>query len=420
VVRKADREGAQMTIKETEPAIGDKVASTGPARPPDADLVRRALDAVESGTTDMADDVLRISLAYYRSPELAARERSEILFRTPLALVPTARVVEPNDFVVRNVLGLSVLVSRGDDGVARAFLNYCRHRGAQPAAGSGSARRHACPYHSWTYDSAGRLVGIPGREGFTGIDPADHGLVELPSEERHGFCWVVLTAGATFDLSAHLGPLDAELATWDYANYGYLTERVFESKVNWKSALEAFGESYHFPYVHGTSVIGQNTVANTSVHDAFGMHHRLGFPFNWITGVREKPESQWVASENMGLIYWVFPNLVLANSPVGVEIIDILPGEDAGSCVVSHGWMGRTPPAEMTDDLLATYEGVYEQVHYAIREEDFTMLPSCGEGIQKGAHDHMVVGRNEIGVQHTIRTLCHRLGIDPGWTDESP
>ena len=42
------------------------------------------------------------------------------------------------------------------------------------------------------------------------------------------------------------------------------------------------------------------------------------------------------------------------------------------------------------------------------------MLPSCGDGVRHGQHDHMVIGRNEIGVQHLVRTLAHRLDIELG------
>jgi choline monooxygenase len=166
--------------------ITDRSTTAGPP-PLDADMTRRALRLVVDGTTDMADAVLRVPLGYYRDADVLRRERRDILERTPLALVPTARIPAAHDFVVREVLGRSVLVSRGADGAARAFLNYCRHRGARPAEGCGNARRFTCPYHAWTYDSAGQLVGMPGAEGFAGIDPADHGLVELPADERHGF-----------------------------------------------------------------------------------------------------------------------------------------------------------------------------------------------------------------------------------------
>lgn len=220
---------------------------------------------------------------------------------------------------------------------------------------------------------------------------------------------MVLTATSTIDVAAHLGSLDEEFSKWGYENYGYLTQQEFSSEVNWKNALEAFAEGYHFPYVHGESVIGLNTVANCSTYDGFGKHHRLGFPFKWITALTDSPETDWDPRGQMGIIYWIYPNLVLANSPVGVEIIDILPGADPVSCVVRHAWMGVVPA---TDDATRSgYEEIYEQVHAAVRDEDFAMLPSCGDGVRHGGHDYMVIGRNELGVQHLIRTLADQLAI---------
>ena len=94
---------------------------------------------------------------------------------------------------------------------------------------------------------------------------------------------VVLTAGDPLDLDAHLGPLDAELARWPFATSGFLTERTLDATINWKAALEAFAENYHFASVHGGSIIGQNTVPNTAGYDAYGVHHRLAFPSPWIS-----------------------------------------------------------------------------------------------------------------------------------------
>jgi nitrite reductase/ring-hydroxylating ferredoxin subunit len=347
--------------------------------------------------------MLRVPLAYYEHPS------TDLLATTPLALVASARVPAPHDYVVRDVVGTSVLVSRGDDGTARAFLNYCRHRGAKPAPdGCGNARRFACPYHAWTYDSAGRLVGMPGAPGFDGIDRAAYGLVELPCEERHGLVWVVRTAGAPIDVATHLGPLDAELAGWGFAGYEHLTERTFESPVSWKAALEAFAENYHFPYVHGSSLIGMNTVADTATFDRYGRHHRLGFPCPWITAI----DAGSSPLDGMALIYWIFPNLVAAVSVVGVELIDILPApaDPIGRCVVRHGWMAREPATD--DATRAGYHELYEAVHAAVRDEDFGMLPQCGEGIRRGQHDHAVIGRNEPAVQHVVRTLAAATGFD--------
>jgi len=53
------------------------------------------------------------------------------------------------------------------------------------AQGCGNARAFVCPYHGWTYDLAGKLLGTTDKVGFAGIDQASHGLVRLPSAERH-------------------------------------------------------------------------------------------------------------------------------------------------------------------------------------------------------------------------------------------
>ncbi|MEU0495584.1 SRPBCC family protein [Mycobacterium sp. NPDC006124] len=378
----------------------------------DETLTDRALRHAVAGTTDLADRELKVPLHYYRDPKITEIEESQILRRVPLAIVPSAQIAAKNDFVVRSVLGDSLLVTRDRAGTSHVFLNYCRHRGAMPACGSGNASRFVCPYHAWTYRNTGELFMVPGKAGFDSMNTADYGLVELPSQERHGFVWAVLSADSTIDVDAHLGPVGHELAQWDYGTYGYHTEREFSSDVSWKGALEAFAEGYHFPFVHGQSVIGQNTLPNTAVYDEFGRHHRIGFPFTWIKNLTEDPAASREPSANMGVIYWIYPNLILANSPVGVEIIDMLPEGQPTRCTVRHSWMGRIPATN--DEMRAGYDAIYEAVHAAVRDEDFAMLPQCGEGVRHGQHDHMIIGRNEIAVQHMIKVFAQELGVALG------
>lgn len=375
----------------------------------DEELTRRALRHAVEKTTDMAARELRVPLHYYRDPKITEMEESQVLRRVPLAIVPSAQVPNAGDFVVRSVLGDSLLVTRDRDGASHVFLNYCRHRGAMPACGSGNASRFVCPYHAWTYRNTGELFSIPGKAGFDSMDKSDYGLVELPNQERHGFIWAVLTADSAIDVDAHLGDIGSELASMNYGTYSYHAEREFQSQVSWKGALEAFAEGYHFPFVHGESVIGQNTLPNTGVYDEYGKHHRIGFPFNWITQLAENASGSWDPHQNMGVIYWIYPNLILANSPVGVEVIDILPAGEPTRCSVRHSWMSRVPAT--TDDMRAGYDMVFDSVHAAVRDEDFAMLPQCGEGVRHGQHDHMIIGRNEIGVQHMIRVFAQELGV---------
>ena len=88
----------------------------------DSELTRRALRVALEKTTDMADDVLRVPLHYYRDPKITEIEESQILRRTPLAIVSSAQVAAANDYVVRSVLGDSLLVTRDKDGVSQRLL----------------------------------------------------------------------------------------------------------------------------------------------------------------------------------------------------------------------------------------------------------------------------------------------------------
>lgn len=72
-------------------------------------------------------------------------------------------ICSSGDFVLRDIAGESVIVTRADDGTIRAFYNVCRHRGTrlcEAAAGrfDGLIR---CPYHAWAFDLSGRLVAAP-------------------------------------------------------------------------------------------------------------------------------------------------------------------------------------------------------------------------------------------------------------------
>src|ERR1700689_2785219 len=90
-------------------------------------LMKRALTIVENQWPEMADAHMRVPLDYYSDPGLAAAEKT--MFETmPLALIAASEIANPHDYLVRNAVGRSILLTRDADGVAHVFLNYCRHR----------------------------------------------------------------------------------------------------------------------------------------------------------------------------------------------------------------------------------------------------------------------------------------------------
>lgn len=125
-----------------------------------ATLLDRTIEIVEKRTPDLADRYMQVPLSYYSDENFAGRER-DLFLTQPRPLLASSEIGKPHDYFVRTSMGRSILLTRDGEGKAHAFLNYCRHRGAEPAHGCGNARRHSCPYHSWTYNSMGALVGMP-------------------------------------------------------------------------------------------------------------------------------------------------------------------------------------------------------------------------------------------------------------------
>lgn len=97
------------------------------------DLIRRALQALESGIPPLSASFTRNDPRAYFSPERAARER-EILFRRfPMVAGFSSQVKSPGDYFADPLSPVPILVVRNHAGELRAFANLCRHRGARLA-----------------------------------------------------------------------------------------------------------------------------------------------------------------------------------------------------------------------------------------------------------------------------------------------
>src|ERR1700722_2815760 len=113
-------------------------------------------------TTDQAPDILRIPGTRYTDKARWESEVNTIFKKRPLIVGFSAELPGKGTYKALQIAGVSLLLTRSSDGVARAFLNVCRHRGAIVAQpGQGAARGFSCPYHGWSYDTKGRLIGVP-------------------------------------------------------------------------------------------------------------------------------------------------------------------------------------------------------------------------------------------------------------------
>jgi len=373
--------------------------------------MRRAVAIAEQQWPEMADAAMEVPLDYFVDEEFAAKER-ELFETSPLALVAASEIANPNDYIVRNAVGRSVLLTRDEDGVAHAFMNYCRHRGAEPVEGCGNARRFSCPYHAWVYDTKGQLVGMPLRDRHAGLDLSSYGLVELSSEERHGFLWVVLRRDHPIDVAAHLGELDDEIGglgcdTMQY--YSALAEKPLQA--NWKSVAEGLLEGLHVPYVHADTFNLNPQAVNIDLafHDVIGPHVRWGLPMfgeDEAKRLRAIPEDEWRPEQSIGCIWLISPGLLLANELYGLIYADLTPGPGLSESSFRYGWLSpvKDPPAGMP-----TPEEMAARAARAVLQDEL-VWEGCGRGLSRGAHSHELIGQNEKSVQLFHEALARQTG----------
>ena len=371
-------------------------------------LVRRALTHLRDRTTDQAPEPMRVPVGEFLDPQVWRADLDLIFRRRPLALALSAELRESGDYKAMEVIGLPVLIVRGFDGEVRAFLNACRHRGAQLCPpGTGNRRRFRCPYHAWVYDDEGALVAILREETFGDIDHAGHGLRALPAAERHGIVWVTPTPGAASDVDEWLGDFGPVLAELDLGSWHVHRHQELPGP-NWKLTYDGYLEGYHFQTLHKRT-FGTNSITNLMVADSFGPHQRVVFATKALPRLLDLPEPEWDLGASASPIYTVFPNVSIAGSWHDHAMVSqILPGTTIDRHETAQIILTRHRVT--TDEDRRAADGYAELMLRGTRDEDYVVAYGAWAALGSGANTHLTLGRNEIALQHQHRWLERLAG----------
>jgi choline monooxygenase len=365
----------------------------------DHSLVRRLLDHIENGTTDLADEVLETPATHYTSPERLAEELDVLFLAHPLVLCLSGSLPNPGSYRTVDMCGTPVLVTRDRDGQAHAFANACRHRGVRVVDGAGETRRFTCPFHAWSYDIQGHLVGMPVASAFEGMCREDKGLVELPVAEGYGLVVGRLRPGPPVDVDEFLGPeLAHELALLDFAGWEpYGDQHVHRVEANWKVTLDTFRENYHFDFLH-RDTLRTYAYGGVLTFDPFGRHLRNASAIRSIDELRDRPESEWGdVAQHFSYQYALFPNTRLTFDSRHIELWQILPVDAATSEVVHTQYMRPGLPDAERDRLAEMAPWICNTV---VDGEDFWVAGRTEPGLRTGLVETVVFGRNEPAPQH--------------------
>jgi phenylpropionate dioxygenase-like ring-hydroxylating dioxygenase large terminal subunit len=374
--------------------------------------IAKVLDHLKNGTTDEYDQVVTMQPAEFTDPAIAARERELVFGRVPSIVCHVAEIARPGDFLTVQMPRNKVLVVRQRDGGVKSFVNHCRHRGALlEERERGSCRLFSCGYHRWSYNPDGSLRAVTRGNTFGEVECAEHGLVELPTQERHGFVWMVDEATASIDVADWLGDAVDEMLA------GYRLDRLitfrsagYDEPVNWKIMQDAFIDNYHIQYAHPNSA-GKHVYTNVQSVEDYGRHVRMTTPRKSIDRLLADEPAYDLLAKHIIEGHFLLPNSTLLRQTTHFELLTFRPHPtEAGRCRMEMRLL--VPIVEDTGMDEAKWQRLWEKnwdiLQAVLYDEDFPLLRGSQAAMESANAGPMLLGRNEL-VNHIFRRELHKL-----------
>jgi len=388
-----------MTIATTAPSAPRKVATLDSLTPGQVAAIR-AIPAHDQAVVPVLDARRPASIftdeAHYRL------EMERVFMRLAVPVTLSVMLPEPGSVLAHEGYGMPLLLTRDRDGVVRAFLNACQHKGAKLVEDCEPHKvaRVSCPYHAWTYALDGKLVGVPRSETFACLDKSSRNLAPLACREAGGLIWVCLDRQRAEDFSSLSDEIAADFTALGIPKAHVYGRRTFQLEANWKLVLEPFLEGYHVQRLHAQS-IGAMFADVPNVTDYLGRHIRQ------ISGKANfSPEMLEIPGENIHRTvthaYLVFPSTVVVTSPHYISVMFLMP-RGAGKTTVEYFML--TPSAPDSPKAEDLYARSYELIQKVFGTEDFRAAQISQAGLDSGALQDVVYS----GLEGTIIGYYERL-----------
>jgi Rieske 2Fe-2S family protein len=271
----------------------------------------------------MPTGAVTLPAAYYVDPNFFKREMDALFARMWICAGRTEQVERPGQFFVRDVLGESIIVTRAASGGVHAFYNVCRHRGTrlctEPAGTfAGSIQ---CPYHAWTYDLEGRLIGAPHMEEVPHFRKEQYPLYGVSVDVWDGHIFLNLAKDPQ-PLAIQLADLPQKFTAWQMEDLRLGHRIVYDVKANWKLLIQNYSECLHCPNLHPALnrlshyLSGENEPLHASYMGG-RMDLRPGVATLSLDGTCPRAFLPGLSSEDVRRVYYyaIFPNLLLSLHP---------------------------------------------------------------------------------------------------------
>ena len=379
-----------------------------------AHLPRRDADAL--------DDVSLPGWIYH-DPEYFRVEMAKLIRPSWQIVCHVSDIPDAGDWRTLDLPGESVIAIRGADGIVRAFANVCRHRGSRLLEGeAGCAKRITCPYHAWTYAADGRLVAVPQRDEYPGLDHAALGLIPIELETWRGFLFVRLEGGGP-SVAAMMAPYDAEVAPCRFEELraiGRITLRPRD--VNWKNVADNYSDGLHIKVAHPglTRLFGGDYAIAAGEH----VDRMSGELVERPSANLSERAYQHFLPDGAGrswLYFKLWPNVAIDIYPDQVDFMHFVPVGPTETLIREISYARPDARREMKAARYLNW-----RINRRVNAEDTALIRRVQQGMASSLYTPGPLGRSEVCLRsfaRKLRRLIPETRLDspppPGWSGRS-
>ncbi len=344
----------------------------------------------------------------YHDPEFFEAEKRAFLRAAPQVVCHEKEIPQPGDWRTLEYLGESVVVIRGDDGEVRAFSNVCRHRGSRLVDGeAGCSKVLTCPYHAWSYARDGRLVGVPHRHEYPGLQTDKMGLFPVALERWRGFLFVTLEPGAP---SVHemMAPYEHEVAAYRFEELETIGRVTLRPRpLNWKTIADNYSDHLHIPVGHPglTRLFARNYKIEAQDHvDRMEGDLVEKISDNWSERAYQQllPKADHLPATHRRkwLYYKLFPNVAFDIYPDQVDFMQFLPVSSTETVIREISYALPDSSREMRAVRYLNW-----RINRKVNAEDTELITRVQLGMQSPTYVAGPLGTSEVCLRSFSRKL---------------
>ena len=336
----------------------------------------------------------QIDIERYTSKVRIEEEKATIFKNFPIVVGAAGALKNPGDYLLHDLTDMPIMAVKGKDGEIRAFLNMCRHRGVRLLEEQeGHIKRNiVCPYHAWSYDTAGCLKGIFHPQGFNNVSADTHSLIELECAVRLGMIFVVPNPEmkGKVDIDQWLSEVYSITEGFDFGALEPYQKRTGEKACNWKLLVDGGLEGYHFKIAHAKT-IGPYFLDNMSVNEENKLHSSIVFPKKAMKKIADMPREEWEIRKYANILIHIFPSTIVLIEPDHLMVVNMFPVNETLTRTRSFMLLPSEP---QTDEERAHWD-LNADIFWNAIEEDNDMAELQQKGFNAFSETYMTIGSYE-------------------------